>query len=173
MNCDYKEAKTVISAYLNAYPGLKRYMHNCNASVKKYGMTKTKFGRIRHLPEAKELFDKYGNDLLDFKWARANNLVEERKLFKNCLNNAKNFPIQGLAGHIINRAMIEIAKEFKKRKLDARIALMVHDQVVCIAKEEIAEEVKQIMQDKMENTTKLTVPLVAVPEIADNLAESH
>lgn len=170
---DYKEAKLIINGYLNTYPELRKYMNNCNALVKLEGKVKTIFGRVRHLPEAKQLFEKHGNQLLEFRWARANNLIEERKMFKTCLNNAKNFPIQGLAGHIINRAMIATARELKAQGLDASIRLMIHDQVIVVAREDQAEQVKNIMRDKMQNTTKLSIPLVAEPEIADNLAESH
>jgi DNA polymerase I-like protein with 3'-5' exonuclease and polymerase domains len=173
MNCSFKEAEKIIADYLNAYPELKKYMYSCNISAKKQGYVKTKFNRIRHLPEARILFDKYGENLLNWKYAKSKGLLQERRTIKNLLNNAKNFPIQGLAGHIINRAMIEIRKEFIKQNLDAHIALMIHDQVICVAKEEIAEQVKNIMRDKMENTTKIAVPLVAEPQIADNLAESH
>lgn len=173
IGCDRAQASAIIKGYLSTYPELKKYMQNCNWSAKKYGYVKTVFGRVRHLPQAKALFEKYGNELLDWRWAKARNLLEERYQFKNLLNNAKNFPIQGLAAHIINKSMIEIAREFKKRNLDAYIALMIHDQVVCIAREDIAEEVKNIMRDKMQNTVKISIPLVAEPEIADNLAESH
>jgi DNA polymerase I len=99
--------------------------------------------------------------------------LRERREYKTLLNNAKNFRIQGLAAHIINLSMIEIAKELKAQKLNAYIALMVHDQVICIAKESQAAQVKNIMRDKMQNTVKISIPLVAEPEIADNLAESH
>ena len=173
IGCNYKEATQIIQDYLTTYPNLKKYMTQCNIEAKTKGYVKTVFGRIRHLPRAKELYQQYGNDLLDRKWAKAKGLLNERYELKNLLNNAKNFKIQGLAGHIINRAMIEIAKELKIRKLDAYIALMVHDQVISIAEDCIAEEVKVIMRDKMQNTTKISVPLIAEPEIATNLAESH
>lgn len=173
LGCDRNTATSIIQGYLNTYPELKKYMQQCNWSAKKYGYVKTIFGRVRHLPEAKQLFDKYGNELLDWRWAKARNLLEERYRLKNLLNNAKNFPIQGLAAHIINKSMIEIAKEFKRRKIDAYIALMIHDQVVCIAHDDVAEEAKAIMREKMQNTIKISIPLVAEPEIADNLAESH
>jgi len=172
MNCDYKEATKVINAYLGAYPGLKAYMLKCNASVKRLGMVISNFGRIRHLPEAKELFDKYGNNLLDFKWARSNNLSDERRLFKTCLNNSKNFPIQSMASSIVNRAMIATARAFKKNNLEAIIVANVHDELTCVVKNSHAEQAAKILQDCMENTTKIAVPLVAVPIIADTWADA-
>ncbi len=169
---DYKEARKIIDSYLGAYPDLKKYMFSCNASAKKFGYVKTEFGRIRHLPEAKELFDKYGNDLLDFRWARAKNLQAERRLFKNCLNNAKNFPIQGLAAHICNRSMIAVNRAFKTAGLDAIVIAMVHDEITCRAKAEHAEKAKEILKWCMENTVKISIPLVAEPIIADCWADA-
>lgn len=169
---DYKEAKRIINGYLGTYPELKSYMYSCNASAKKYGYVKTMFGRIRHLPQAKELFDKYGNDLLDFKWARAKNLLDERRLFKKCLNNAKNFPIQGLAAHIVNRAAIQVNRRFKEAGIEGCIIANVHDELTCRVREDQAEEAAKILQECMENTTKLNVPLVASPLIGDNWAEA-
>lgn len=172
MSCDRKEATSIIKAYLNAYPELKKYMTNCNWSVKKNGLVKTMFGRIRHLPEAKILFDKYGNDLLDWRWAKARNLLDERRKFKNFLNNSKNFPIQGLAAHIVNRSMIQIARRFKTEGIEGYIALQVHDEITCIVKDADAERAKQILKECMEQTTKIAVPLVAEPLIAQNWAEA-
>lgn len=173
MKISYGEAQVIINSYLNAYPGLKKYMIRSNYDAKTHGQVVTKFGRVRHLTEAQTLHKLYGDQLLDYKWANSKGLIQERRIYKNCLNNAKNVKIQGLAAHILNRAVIAIHKEFKTRNLDAYIGLSIHDQIVCVAREDLAEEVKLIMKDKMENTTKLNVKLLADPEIADNLAESH
>lgn len=162
---DYKEARKIIDNYLSTYPDLKKYMYSCNGSAKKFGYVKTEFGRIRHLPEAKQLFDKYGNDLLDFRWARANNLQAERRLFKNCLNNAKNFPIQGLAAHIVNRAAIQVNRRFKAEGIDGCIVANIHDELTCRVRADQAEKAAEILQDCMENTTKISIPLSAVPLI--------
>lgn len=172
MNCDRKEATTIIKAYLNAYPELKKYMTACNWSAKSTGQVKTMFGRIRHLPEAKILFDKYGNDLLDWRWAKQRNLLDERRKFKTFLNNSKNFPIQGLASHIVNRSMIAIARKFKEFSIDGWISLQCHDEITCTVREDQAELVKNILRDCMQNTTKIAVPLIAEPIIGTSWADS-
>jgi DNA polymerase I-like protein with 3'-5' exonuclease and polymerase domains len=173
LGCSKEEARQVINNYLSAYPDLRTYMRKCDYEAKTQGQVKTSYGRIRHLTEAKRLHKIYGNDLLDYRWASSKGLKEERWRFKNLLNNAKNVKIQGLAAHIINRSMIQIAKELKDKNLDAYIALMIHDQVICVSRADQAEQVKQIMKYHMENTIKLSIPLVADPKIADNLKESH
>jgi DNA polymerase I-like protein with 3'-5' exonuclease and polymerase domains len=173
MNCSKKEAQAIINQYLGAYPGLKSYMNRCNYEAKTTGMVKTEFGRIRHLPQAKSIYAIYGDNILDYQWAKKNRLLDVRRKFKNALNNAKNFPIQGMAGHIINRAMIAISRRFKKENIPAYICLMVHDQVIVNCPKKYLDKAAEIVQDCMENTTKISVDLIAEPEIADNMAESH
>jgi DNA polymerase I-like protein with 3'-5' exonuclease and polymerase domains len=172
LNVSYKEAQDIITKYLSGFPNLSKYMFRQNYHAKRDGMVKTEFGRIRHLREAKAMYALYGDELLDYKWANRNNKTDLRRKFKNSLNNAKNFPIQGLAAHIVNRAMIAITRQLKAEGLDAYIALQVHDEITCIAREDHADRVASIVKDCMENTTKISVPLVAEPLIADNWGEA-
>ena len=173
MGVDWKRAHEIISKYLKKYPGLKKYMHRSEYNVKTKGYVKTIFGRIRHLKEANFIYAIHDDDILDFKWAKSRGLSADRRKYKTCLNNAKNFPIQGLAAHIVNRAMIAIAKELKKKKLKAYQCLQVHDQVIVNCPNDELEIVTEIVQRCMETTTKISVPLIAEPEVADNMADSH
>lgn len=173
MKCSWQEADEIIKRYLNAYPGLKKYMYRCNSQAKTKGMIKSYFGRIRHLPQASSLIALYGNDILNKRYAKANGLEDERWKLKNQLNNAKNFPIQAMAAHIVNRAAIKVARAFKKYNIDGYIALQVHDQLISIVREDQCELASRLIQDAMENTTTISVPLIAEPEIANNMRESH
>ncbi len=172
LGISYKEADEIIKKYLNGFPGLQKYMYRCNYEAKTKGFVATEFGRIRHLKEARAIYTLYGDSILDPRYAKSNGLQDVRRKFKNCLNNAKNFPIQGLAAHIVNRAMIAIAREFKKQNIDGWLALQVHDEITCIVSEAHAERAAKIVQDCMENTTKISIPLQAVPLIADNWGEA-
>lgn len=172
IGCDRKTASNIIKGYLSTYPELKKYMTSCNWSAKSTGKVKTIFGRIRHLPEAKILFEKYGNDLLDWRWAKARNLLDERRKLKTLLNNAKNFPIQGLAAHILNRSLIAFARKIKQEKLEAYVIATVHDEICVLGKEEQAEKISKILQECMENSVKLSIKLSAVPIIGNNWAEA-
>lgn len=172
MGVDWQEAHDIIERYLNAYPNLRKYMSICNYNAKKKGFVQTDFGRIRHLKEAKDIYGVYGDQILDPKYAKRNNVKDLRWKFKNLLNNAKNFPIQGLAGHICNRAMIATNRAFKHLQLDAWIAMQVHDEITCIVREDQTDIALPILQDKMVNTTKISVPLGAEPILADNWAEA-
>jgi DNA polymerase I-like protein with 3'-5' exonuclease and polymerase domains len=55
MKIDPKEAQVIIDTYLEIYPKLKDYMYNSENSAIKHGIVKTKFGRVRHLPRARDL----------------------------------------------------------------------------------------------------------------------
>lgn len=98
-----------------------------------------------------------------------------RNLLKSDLNNAKNNPIQGLAGHILNRGTLDTNRKFREAKLDALICLTVHDEVTAYAKNEHAKKASDLMKDGMENNRvakMLDVAMEADPIICDNLKDS-
>ena len=55
-----------------------------------------------------------------------------------------------------------------KEKLDAKIVLQVHDEMMIEAAIEEAEKVKEILKYEMENAVKLSVPLIAEVSEANN-----
>ena len=72
---------------------------------------------------------------------------------------ALNTPVQGSAADILKKAMVEIYRELEKRNLKSKMLIQVHDELIFDVKNNELEEVKQIVQDIMENTYKLSVPL--------------
>ena len=163
IGCSYNEARKIINGYLATYPNLKKYMLTCEWEAKKYGVVRTEFGRVRHLKHVQGWYLLYDDRILDYKWASERGLVKERLEFKNGLNNAKNFKIQGLAASIVNRAAIALTKAFKAASIDGWIINQVHDELVCMVKEEQVDLAKNVMKDCMENTVKISVPLQAEP----------
>jgi len=172
MGVGYKEAGEIINAYLNSFPNLRKYMNRCNYLAKTEGIAKTELGRVRHLPQVKSIHTLYGDQILDYRYAKKQGKSEIRAQYKTLLNASKNFPIQGLAAHIVNRAMIATQRKFRLLGLDAWVALQVHDEITCIAREDQAEQAAKVLKDCMEFTTKISIPLVAEPLIADNWADA-
>lgn len=175
-----KEAQKLVDGYLNGFPNLKKWMTDSKIFVKKEGYVKTQVGRVRHLPKVSYLHGKFGDSLLewDFQNKLEGQLGKEivtnmSRDYKNGLNNSMNFQIQSLAASIVNRAAIEINREFKKQGIKGQVVAQIHDQLVMEVDETMAEEACKIVQDKMENTTKLSLDLVAVPSLAHNLKEGH
>lgn len=85
---------------------------------------------------------------------------------------ALNTPIQGTAADILKKAMVEIYQEFEKKNLKSKMLIQVHDELVFNVLNDELEEVKKIVQNIMENTFKLDVPLKVDIEIGNNWYEA-
>ena len=182
LNIEPSEAQEIIDNYFIAFPGLKRSMDKYLKEVKTTGRVTSKFGRVRHLPRIVEIRKEFGDDILDFrkliniaktKYIPLNDLKLLRKEYNNLLNNALNFPIQSAATSLVSRAMINMTVRFKNENLNAWICAVVHDQIIVTCKSEDLNKAMVIMQDSMENTNTLLMPLIAVPEIANTFADGH
>jgi DNA polymerase-1 len=182
LNISKEEAQTIIDNYFDSFPGLKQAMDSYLSEVKRNGTVTSKFGRVRHLPRAKEIYRKFGDSILDFKALPKlcfkhklpmDELKIVRKEYNNLLNNALNFPIQSAAASLVNRAAIAMSREFLANGLDAWVSLQIHDQLVVSCHKDCIDKVKQVVQNCMENTNKLAMPLIAKPEIAYNLKDGH
>ena len=142
-----KQAKQYIDQYLELYSGIKQFMTNIVEEAKEKGYVETEFKRRRYIPELKS-----NNYMVRQFGQRA----------------AMNTPIQGTAADIMKIAMINVLKEIKSRNLKSKIVLQVHDEMMIEAPIEEAEEIKEILKNKMENATQLKVPLIAEISEATN-----
>ena len=122
-------------------------MESIKEEAKKTGYVQTLFNRRRYIPEL-----------------NSNNYMVRQF----GLRAAMNTPIQGTAADIMKLAMINVYNELKNRKLESKIVLQVHDEMMLEVPIEEAQEVKQIVKEKMENVIKLKVPLIADVSEADN-----
>jgi len=68
-----------------------------------------------------EIFDAKKGVYRDWSYVRA--------IYKNELDNSKNFPIQGLGAHLTNRAMLDMTRKFRAAGLNAWVCLQVHDEI--------------------------------------------
>lgn len=180
LNEDIKKCAGIIDKYFESFPKLKAKMDYYHKCVKTTGKVQSKAGRVRHLPEAKEIYEKYGDDILDVrniykKYGQDRVKVDEvkkiRKRYNNMLNNALNFPIQSLAFSIIARSSIKIARKLKQENIDGYICMNQHDELCVRIKKDKAEWFRPIMKHIMENTIRLDAPLTADPQIGDNYGE--
>lgn len=172
LNCSKEEAQTLLDSYLEAFPGVQNFIKECHNSVNRNGYIKTKFGRVRHLIDGKMLYDKYGENLKDYVWAQKRGLLDERKIYRNLLNNSTNMPIQGLGAHVINRASIAIARAFKLELIDGNICMNIHDQIVCEVKEAQAIRAKEIIEHSIERAIDISpIKLKAESIIANTFGE--
>jgi len=175
-----KEAKKLVDGYLNGFPELKKWMERSKKQAKEKGYVSTQVGRIRHLPKVKAIYDKIGDDLLDWnikkEMERQYGVDQIKNLSRdyiNGLNNSCNVQIQGLAASIVNRAALAINRKFKELDIRGWVCAQIHDQLVIEVDHTKADEAARIVQDLMENTTKLSIALKAPPTLALNLRDGH
>jgi DNA polymerase-1 len=147
-----KEAADIIENYFAQYPGIKQYMADTMNFARENGYVTTLMGRRRYLRDINS----------------ANQTVRgfaER--------NAINAPIQGSAADMIKIAMINIHREFKARKLDARMTMQVHDELVFDVPHHEVEIVKPIILENMKNAIKTEVPIMVEIGTGVNWLEAH
>jgi DNA polymerase I-like protein with 3'-5' exonuclease and polymerase domains len=176
-----EEGKRLHEGYMEGFPGVAQWVENSRALFKKHGYIRNQVGRIRHLERGKVVYDAFGEKIMDWKFR--NELAKEAGGeqvkqyygdYKNALNNCLNFQIQSLAASVVNRAALNINREFQARGWDGQVIAQIHDQLIIGIKEELAEEAKWVVKDIMENTTKLPgVTLKAPPEISKNFRDGH
>jgi len=144
------EAAKYIKAYFEKYPEIKQYMDESKKFAKEHGFVKTLFGRKCYINQNASKFEKGFAERL-----------------------AINAPMQGTAADIIKKAMIDLYNELKDKKLDAKILLQVHDELIVEAKTEIADKVAKILVDRMEKAIVLSTPLKVDVGIGKNWKEIH
>lgn len=150
------EARQYIAAYFERYPGIKAYMERAKADCKKHGFVTTLFGRKIHIPA----------------------IGEKNPARKNFGERAAiNAPIQGTAADVIKRAMIRVPRALESARLDAKMLLQVHDELLFEVPEAQVEEttavVRGVMETACDPALKLSVPLVADAGVGGNWADAH
>ena len=135
-----KEADDYIKGYLRHYAGVDKYMETVAKDAKEKGYVSTLWGRRRYLPELNS-----SNGMLRAFGERV----------------ARNMPIQGTAADIIKIAMVRVYNRLKEEKMDAKLILQVHDELIVEAPKNEIEKAAKILSEEMENACKMKVRLRA------------
>lgn len=176
-----KEAEKLVNGYLDGFPQLKEWRIKSREQVKQHGYIKNYVGRVRHLDNAKKIYDKFGEKILDWKFRQELEKTYGRDFvtklyrdYKNAMNNCLNFQLQSLAAAVVNRAALQINRKAKELGIDAQVVMQVHDQLIINVAEDQAQMFAPIVQHLMETTTVLPgVTLKAPPEISNNCRDGH
>ena len=133
-----KEAQNFIDNYMATYPGVQTYMDNTIREAHQNGYVRTMLHRKRTIPELenKNYMIRMGAERM-----------------------ALNTPIQGTSADIIKKAMIAISRRFHEEKLQSKMVVQVHDELVFDCLEEELDTVKKIVKEEMEQVFPLDVPL--------------
>lgn len=146
-----KEATEYIEQYFHTYPKVKDFLDNIVEEAKAKGSVVTMFGRRRPIPELS-----------------SSNFMQ--RSFGERI--AMNSPIQGTAADIMKIAMIKVFQELKEQKLQSKLILQVHDELLIETVLEEVEAVKQLLEKNMREAVQLAVSLEVDLHTGENWYEA-
>jgi len=147
-----KEAAEIIKNYFEKYSGIKAYMDHVIEQAKEKEYVETMMGRRRYLRDINS----------------RNGIVRgfaER--------NAINAPIQGSSADMIKVAMIAIDKQMQAQKLESKMILQVHDELVFDTLLSEEQQLKDIVEKEMRMALELKVPVVVDMNTGSNWLIAH
>jgi DNA polymerase-1 len=147
LNIEPSEARIYIDRYFDRYSGVKAFIEQTLEKVRQTQSVRTLFGRVRPIPD------------ITSRNANMRGFSER---------TAVNTPLQGTAADLIKLAMIRIARELREQKLRTKMVLQVHDELVLDVPAEEADEVRERVQQAMEQVIELKVPIVAEVAVGPN-----
>lgn len=146
------EAKEIIEAYFAEFPAIKHYMDKSIEQAREKGYVETILGRKRYLPD------------IHSRNATMRGFAER---------NAINSPIQGSAADMIKIAMVRVQDWLYQEKLQSKMLLQVHDELVFDVHKSEIELLKKQIPLLMADALPLGVPIVAEVGVGKNWLEAH
>ena len=152
LNISRSEAKEIITSFFTLYADVKTYMDESIEFAKNNGYVETIMGRRRYLRDINS----------------SNAIVRG-----HAERNAINAPIQGSAADMIKIAMINVQREMQKAKMQSRMLLQVHDELIFDAHKSELNELKPLVEEQMRDAIKMKVPIVVEMGVGANWLEAH
>jgi len=152
INTSREQAQLYMDTYFKRYPGVFSYMQRMRELASAQGYVETIFGRRLYLPDIRAT-------------DRNRRMAAERA--------AINAPMQGTAADIIKRAMIAMDNILQRDFPDVRMVLQVHDELVFEVPVAKTAQLTDVIQQTMQQTTLLRVPLVVGIGMGHNWDEAH
>ena len=146
------DAKRYIDGYFEGHPGVKAYIEQTLREAKEKGYVLTMFGRRRKVPEIK-----------------SQNAITRAQGERLAINS----PIQGTAADAIKIAMIRIRERFRRDKVNVKMILQVHDELVFELPGDELDRTTRIVRETMEGAVSLLVPLKVDIGHGKSWAEAH
>ena len=142
-----REAETYIKNYFERYAGVRAFIDETIAEVRRTGVTRTLFGRERPIPD------------INSRNPNARGFAER---------TAVNSPLQGTAADLIKLAMVRIDEALAAGGYRDAMLLQVHDELVFEAPPEEARKSRRMVKREMERVYRLEVPLLVDVGVGDN-----
>lgn len=152
LKIDRQAAQDYIDRYFQRYPGVKSYMETTRRKAHEQGYVETWWGRRLYLPDI-------------------NSSQSMRQ--KAAERAAINAPLQGSAADIIKMAMIQIDEWLQNNKVDAKMIMQVHDELVLEVADQEVDRLMKVVQDKMTQVVSLQVPLTVSIGYGNNWDEAQ
>ncbi len=147
-----KEADAFLKSYLAAFPKVSGYMDKTIADARACGYVSTLFGRRRAPAGADQHQPEHPG---------------QRRA------DGPQHPIQGTAADVIKLAMVRVWRRLRDEKMESRLILTVHDELIVEAPEAEAEKAAAILREEMEGCVQYAVPLSTDVHIGKNWLEAH
>lgn len=147
-----REARELIENYFFNFPKIQEYLDQTTLFAREHGYVETLLGRRRYIRD------------ID-----SHNAV----LRKSAERNAINAPIQGTAADLIKIAMNHIFKAMKRERLESRMILQVHDELVFEVPQKELDTMKTLVSSMMEGAMQLAVPLAIEMNEGKSWYEAH
>ncbi len=145
-------AQAYMDRYFARYPGVARYMEETRQLAREKGFVSTVFGRRLWLPEIKS------------------SNVGRRQGAERAAINA---PMQGTAADLIKLAMIATQRWLDDKRMESRLILQVHDELVLEVPDAELVAVREALPRLMGGVAKLKVPLVVDVGVGANWDQAH
>jgi DNA polymerase-1 len=152
LNIERSAAQQYIDLYFQRYPGVKNYMDSTRAQAKQQGYVETVFGRRLWLPEI-----------------NSSNAARRQGAERAAINA----PMQGTAADLVKLAMIAVQGWLEEKKLQARLIMQVHDELVLEVPQAELHQVKEKVRHLMCHVAELRVPLEVGMGEGGNWDEAH
>jgi DNA polymerase-1 len=145
-----EDAGKFIKAYFEKYPGVKWYLELTKEQARKNGYVQTILGRKRVIQDIN---------------------ASNRQVREAAERMAINMPVQGTSADIIKKAMINLHREMLQRRLQSKMLLQVHDELVFEVPENEMAEMRVLVPEMMVNAIKLSIPLKVDTKTGKNWGE--
>lgn len=152
LDIDRNAARTFIDRYFTRYPGVADYMRRTREQAKLNGYVETVLGRRLQLSDIRS------------------NQHNRRMGAERAAINA---PMQGTAADIIKLAMIDVHEWLEQKRLQSKLIMQVHDELVLEVPESEVCKVKESLPGLMENVIKLDVPMLVEIGVGKNWDQAH
>ncbi len=146
------EGREIIQKYFERFPKVNQYIKDTIAFAHANGFVETLKGRRRYLPDV-------------------NN--KNQNIRANAERQSINMPIQGTAADMIKLAMIGIHNQLKKKKLESKMVLQVHDELVFDIPKSEESKMRKLVEEEMKNAMELNVPIEVEIGTGKNWLEAH